>query len=115
MADLLELADNELNVCWKAFPCGQNGTINSGQVATLARSEPFDARNNDTHPVERNSVWAALLGRSDGARDWQWPFTTPVSFLCTPMQRICRFHVLSRIGRVQKNGAGVVSAFLAET
>ena len=35
--------------------------------------------------------------------------TTPVSFLCTPMQRICRFHILSKIGPVQKNDAGVVS------
>lgn len=45
-------------------------------VATLARSEPFDnrvvdANNIDTHPVnDNNTVWCALLGRTDGRFSW---------------------------------------------
>ncbi len=88
MSDFLELAENELHVCWKVLPAnGDEAVMGPGgahegrdplqnlEVETLARSEPCDWRENDAHPVARNSVWSALLGGSDGLRNWRTPFS----------------------------------------
>jgi len=75
MTNLLELSPHEVHCCMKVFTREQ-GTTSSGKVATLARSEPYDnrlveANNTDEHPVDDgNTVWCALLGKSDGKHTW---------------------------------------------
>jgi LmbE family N-acetylglucosaminyl deacetylase len=61
--DLAELDRNQIHCCLKS--------INGDAVETWARSEPIDQRDEiAVHPINQNTVWAALLGRNDGNRTW---------------------------------------------
>lgn len=76
VADLLELQDGKLHCCIKVF--GQPEGVKE-RVVTLARSIPQDSHPDDNNPaanhfVDNNSVWAALLGKSDGGRNWARPY-----------------------------------------
>jgi hypothetical protein len=68
MAELLELGEGELHCCIKVLEKNGEG---EDCVRTWARSEPFDGRSHsgngsEEHRVTNNSVWSALMGRSDG-------------------------------------------------
>jgi hypothetical protein len=74
MCKLLEIEDNQLHVCMKVLVRGE--TEENDSVRTLARSEPLDGRaikEGVIHRVGNNSVWSALLGKSDGVHHWR-PF-----------------------------------------
>lgn len=77
MSDLLDIPDQELHCCIKAFP--SDGEYRD-RVLTWARSEPQDSHRDDKtldagHQIENNSVYASLMGRNDGKTDWKRPFS----------------------------------------
>lgn len=77
MSDLLDVPDQELHCCIKAFP---NNGEHRGNILTWARSEPQDSHKDDkkldsNHKIENNSVYASLMGRHDGKTDWKRPFS----------------------------------------
>ncbi len=88
IGNLLELSPHRLHCCIKMM-------VDDNRVATWVRSDPIDGRpvekgDTNAHEVSKNSVWAALLGRSDGRATWQ-PFNCfccndlfahPVDFIC---------------------------------
>lgn len=72
LGDFLGLDKHDLHCCLKVMlPADE--PAESDRVATLARSNPLDDKPcglNDAHPVEKNSVWSALLERNDGKTGW---------------------------------------------
>lgn len=85
MCRLLELEANRLHCCIKLLE-------KPDQVSTWVRSEPLDNRPpeigaDNAHEIDKNSVWAALYGRSDGATIWQ-PFTC---FACNDLTTQSQF------------------------
>lgn len=73
MSDLLELPDQELHCCIKAFPDDQEYR---DRVITWARSIPQDTHDDDkkldgNHRIENNSVYAAIMARPDGKNSWR--------------------------------------------
>jgi hypothetical protein len=76
MRVLLELSPNEMHCCYKVIASipDEQGEF----ISTLARSEPYDDRPVETEaanirPVSESTVFAALMGRSDGQYGWR-PF-----------------------------------------
>lgn len=72
VGDLLELDEGELHCCLKGIVQHQGSFF----VETWARSEPTDTRPDilgelDQHAVDDNTVWSALLGRTDGHTNWK--------------------------------------------
>ena len=77
MSDILEIPDQELHCCIKAFA---NEECCRDRVITWARSFPQDSHNDDKkldgdHKIGNNSVYSSLLGRNDGKTDWPRPFS----------------------------------------
>lgn len=75
MGKLTELNPDEIHCCLKGF-MPNNTTDLHDHVVTVARSEPFgnrpiDPKTFDSHLVEENTVWASLMGKSDGKYNWQ--------------------------------------------
>lgn len=74
LGTFLELPDCKLHCCFKLMaPPTEIST--EDRVATWVRSEPLDTRPVEdgieyAHTVDRNSVWAAMLGRNDGKTSW---------------------------------------------
>jgi len=74
MARLLESPENELHCCMLVFAPGTDDVRE--YVETWARSNPHDARRPllgqaDRHPVSKNTIPCALLGRDDGHTHWK--------------------------------------------
>lgn len=87
MGALLELRPNELHCCMKTL-LHDGGNPSQDRVGTWVRSEPLDTRpvesgNENAHLVSKNSVWSALLGRSDGVTHWK-PFSC---FACNDLAK----------------------------
>lgn len=77
MGRMLEVEPSELHCCLKVMT-SQEGQGHADRVATWARSDPLDDRpveigNQNAHVICKNSVWASLMGESDGRLDWR-PF-----------------------------------------
>lgn len=75
LGTFLELEPNDLHCCLKVM-IASSGRPEDDRVATWARSEPLDDRplngkGDQGHLVSRNTVWSALLGRSDGNHLWR--------------------------------------------
>ena len=74
MGRLLDMRDTELHCCWMLFAAGEDASLE--YVETCARSRPTDARLSllgmaDRHPVSKNTVSCALLGRDDRHTRWK--------------------------------------------
>jgi hypothetical protein len=85
MCDLLELNNNKLHCCLKVFKKVQVDHNDEDYVETWIRSVPSDGRSDsdDIHfLVKENTVWSALLGRSDGNFRWCNPF---ICFSCNDL------------------------------
>lgn len=72
LGTLLEIHPNHLHCCIKVFV---DPATDGGSVATWVRSDPVDDRppemgRTKAHRVRENTVWAALLGDTDG--NWPW-------------------------------------------
>jgi len=85
MGRALELDAHDLHCCLKVMAKGRNAGA-PDRVATWVRSEPIDDRpveqgEENAHEVETNTVWASLMGVSDGKRLWR-PF---LCFACNDL------------------------------
>ena len=77
MSDILEIPDQELHCCMKAFAKDENYR---DRVITWARSTPQDGHKDDkqldgNHRIVNNSVYSSLMARNDGKTDWTRAFT----------------------------------------
>lgn len=75
LSRLLESRENDLHCCLMVFTPG-GGDLSLEYVETCARSHPPDARGSlvgqaDRHPVSKNTIACALLGRDDGLTHWK--------------------------------------------
>lgn len=83
----LELDSHKLHCCLKVM-VPQTGPGDPDKVATWVRSDPLDDRpielgDDNAYSVAGNSVWSALLGRSDTKTNWQ-PFNC---FSCNDLRK----------------------------
>ena len=96
LCNLLELKANQLHCCLKMI-APKSRSDDEDRVATWARSEPFDDRpfeqgEENAHLVSRNSVWSALMGRTDGRTYWR-PFS------CFACNDLCKHRDLFQCDR----------------
>jgi hypothetical protein len=72
LAEILDVPQNRLHCTIKVLV--QGDATQEGLIVTIGRSDPCDRPPEygleDAHRVDRNTVFAALCGRSDGYKNW---------------------------------------------
>lgn len=85
MCELSEVQPNQIHCSIKVLVKGRVADLDV--VRTLARSRPFDGRaiaTDTEQKVSENSVWSALLGKTDGSHNWAKPYNC---FVCNNLSK----------------------------